>query len=84
MSAAYKHTRNAAGDPVWVITITGWHDIFRMAWNLVHCQVEFCEAGAKALQWMRGATGAESFDRFDQSMTGGKAKRWSIRPRESV
>lgn len=77
-------TRNSGGDPVWTITVTGWHDIFRLAWNLVHCQVEFVKHGSKALQWQRQANGAESFDRFDQSMTGGKAKRWSIRTRESV
>lgn len=84
MSATYERTRNKAGDPVWVITITGWHDIFRMAWNLVHCQVEFCEAGSRTLQWMRRSVGARNFDRFDESMTGGKAKRWSTRRRSSL
>lgn len=81
MSIETRHARNRHGDPVLTITITGWHDIFRTSWNFCHDQVEFVDKGSKALQWMRRSLGAKKYDAFDKSMTGGKSKRWSIRPR---
>lgn len=77
----YLRTRNEHGDPVLIITVTGWHDIFRLNWNLLHAQVEFSAAASKTFQWMRRSIGAAHYDAFDQSMTGGKTRRYSIRPK---
>ena len=77
----YERKRNEHGDPVLVITITGWHDIFRLNWNLLHAQCEFSAAARKTFQWMRKSIGAKRYDEFDQSMTGGKTRRYAIRPR---
>ena len=76
--------RNKAGDPVWVITITGWHDIFRMAWNpsIVRSSSAAPEAGP--CKWMRRSVGVSQLRPLDESMTGGKAKRWSTRRRSSL
>lgn len=81
MSADFKHSRNQHGDPVLTITVTGWHDIFRLQWNLLHAQVEFSAAARKSFQWMRRSLGAKRYDTFDQSMTGGKTIAYSIRPK---
>lgn len=83
MSAEFKHSRNKHGDPVLTITVVGFHDIFRLQWNLLHAQVEFSAAARKSFQWMRRSLGAARYDAFDQSMTGGKTKRYAIRPRRS-
>ena len=81
MSAIFKHSRDEHGDPVLTITVTGWHDIFRLQWNLLHAQCEFSAAARKSCQWMRRSLGAARYDTFDQSMTGGKTIAYSIRPR---
>lgn len=83
MAAEFKHSRNRHGDPVLTITVVGWHDIFRLQWNLLHAQCEFSEAARKSFQWMRRCLGPARYDAFDQSMTGGKTRRYSIRPKRS-
>ena len=81
MSAHFKHSRSRDGEPVLTITVTGWHDIFRLQWNLLHAQMEFSAAARKSFQWMRRSLGAAKYDAFDKSMTGGKTIAYSIRPR---
>lgn len=83
MSTEFKHSRNQHGDPVLTITVVGFHDIFRLQWNLLHAQVEFSAAARKTFQWMRRSLGPARYDAFDQSMTGGKTRRYAIRPRRS-
>lgn len=80
----WTRTRNEHGDPVLTITIVGWHDIFRLCWNLLHAQVEFSAESRKVFQWMRRSLGAKRYDEFDRSMTGGKTKQYAIRPRAGV
>lgn len=58
------HTRNHHGEPVWTITLTGWHEITRFAANLLYQQVEFARIGSKALRWQRRAMGAARFERY--------------------
>jgi hypothetical protein len=84
MSTTYKRSRTKHGDPVLTITVVGWHDIFRVTENLLHAQCEFADASRKTLQWMRRGLGASRYDAFDKSMTGGKTRRYAIRPRERV
>lgn len=81
MSTEYKRSRNKHGDPVLTITVTGFHDIFRLSFAMLHAQVEFSEAARKSFQWMRRSLGASRCDAFDQSMTGGKTRRYAIRPK---
>ena len=82
MATTYRRTRNKHGDPVLHITVTGAHDIFRLNWNLLHAQCEFSAAARKTYQWLRRSMGAPSFDYLDKSLTGGKAKRYAMRPRK--
>lgn len=79
MTTEYKRGRDQHGTPVLTITITGAHDIFRLNWALLHAQCEFSEAASKTYQWLRRVMGADRFDNVDRSLTGGKAKRYSIR-----
>ncbi len=81
MSTTTERTRNEHGDPVLTITVVGFYDIFRLSWNLLGAQVEFSEQARKTFQWMRRSLGASRFDEFDQSMTGGKTRPYSIRPK---
>jgi hypothetical protein len=84
MSAEYRRTRNKHGDPVLVITVTGWHDIFRLNWNLLHAQCEFSASARQTFRWMRRCLGAKRYDAFDQSMTGGKTRAYSIRRKRQL
>lgn len=81
MSATYQRARNEHGDLVLTITVVGWHDIFRLTWNHLHAQVEFSADARKTFQWMRRALGAKQFDAIDRSLTGGKVRPYSIRPK---
>ena len=87
MTTTYHHTRNRNGEPVWVIKVTGWHDIYRVAAFFIYQQCEFIAAGAKALQWLRRDMGARRFEALNETMAGTGTKvqravtRASIRPR---
>lgn len=83
MTTEYKRSRNKHGDPVLTITVTGWHNIFRLNWNLLHAQSEFSAEARKTYQWMRRVVGAKNYDKFDQMMTSGKTRKYSIRPKRS-
>lgn len=78
MSTEYKRTTNHHGDQVLVITVTGWHDIFRLSYSLLHAQVEFSAAARDTFRWLRRRLGADAFDRVDQSLTGGKVKPYAM------
>jgi len=52
------------------LTLTGPHDIFRFAINMLRSQVEFCEAGIKVLAQLRDSMGADRFDPMGRSMLG--------------
>ena len=82
----YRHTRDKHGEPVWVIEVTGWHDIYRFAANMLYQQVEFAAAGRKALQWARRSLGSERFEAGNRTLNGTTkyaeaVTRASIRPR---
>ena len=79
MSVAYTRGRNEHGDGVLIITVTGWHDIYRLTFNHLNAQSEFFEGACKTFKWMRRAVGAPNFDALDKSLTGGRAKRYSTR-----
>jgi hypothetical protein len=72
---------NEHGEPVVTFTVVGVHDIFRWAWHMVHGQVEFGRDGAHCLQHLRRRLGPKRYDEFDQTMTGGKSRSYSIRPK---
>lgn len=84
MSTEYQRSRNEHGDPVLTITVTGSHDIFRLNWNLLHAQCEFSDAARKTYQWLRRVMGAANYDYLDQSLTGGKTKRYAVRAKERL
>lgn len=84
MATEYKRRTNEFGDPILTITVTGSHDIYRLNWNLLHAQCEFSEGARKTYRWLRRSMGAKYFDHLDQSLTGGKAKRYAVRPRSGV
>ena len=84
MSTITKRSRDKNGDPVLTITVTGFHDIFRLSWNLLHAQVEFSAEARRTFQWIRRSLGASRYDTFDQSMTGGKTIAYSIPRRRSI
>lgn len=81
MSTTYKRGRNEHNDPVLTITVTGAHDIFRLNWNHLHAQCEFSDAARDTYAWLRRVMGAGRFDYLDKSLTGGKAKPYSMRRR---
>lgn len=62
--------RTEGGDYRWTVTLTGGTDVFRHAINMLHAQVEFCEAGARALADLRSAMGRETFDPWAKALLG--------------
>lgn len=48
-------------DPIVVITIVGWHDIHRLAYNMLGWQVEFSAMGRKILKSHRRAVGRDAW-----------------------
>lgn len=66
----YRHSRNQHGEPVFTITLIGWHDIFRFSANMLDQQCEFMAAGSKALQWCRRSLGASRFEAMNKSLSG--------------
>jgi hypothetical protein len=60
----YRATRNEHGEPVVTITLVGWHEIHRFAYNLLKHQCEFAEMGRKILKYQRKAIGREQWNRI--------------------
>lgn len=75
--------KNKDGEPVWTFKVTGYHDMFRLAFALGHCQVEFLAEGIKAFRYIRRRWSRAAFAEFDRRMTGGKVVEygWGTRPR---
>ena len=81
MSTEIAITRNEHREPVVTYTIVGGTDIMRWCFHMLHGQCEFGRDARIPLQRLRRWWGAKAFDRFDQTLTGGKMKSASIRPR---
>jgi len=58
------------GDPRLTITLTGAHDLFRFAVNMLDDQCEFSRAGRQSLAQLRDHLGADRFDSWARSMLG--------------
>lgn len=78
-----KHSirANGNGDPVLTIRITGFHDIFRLAWNLIHAQIEFMEIGRHGMRYTARSLGKGRFAAMDKSMTGGEVVKHGYQKR---
>lgn len=81
MSTQVEIGRDEHGDVKLTYTILGGHDVMRWCYHMLHGQVEFCRDASTILQRLRRWWGAKAFDRYDQTLTGGRMKRYSIRPR---
>lgn len=73
--------RNEHGQPVLTIRITGWHDMFRIAWVLCHAHVEFVAVGRAAFRHLARRLGKRTFASFDQRLTGGRVTRLGLHHR---
>jgi len=65
------------GDPVVTFTVTGGHDIYRLAFSLSRAQCDFADNGAGMFRFLAGAY-PTSFDALDQSLGSGAARRWAL------
>lgn len=65
------------GDPVVTFTVTGGHDIYRLAFALVRAQCDFADVGQGIFRFLVGAY-PTSFDALDQSLGSGVARRWAL------
>jgi hypothetical protein len=56
-----KHHVDGIDDPVVTIVIVGWHDIHRLAYNMLRWQVEFSAMGRQILKSHRRAVGRQTW-----------------------
>lgn len=61
MSALYRASRNQHGEPVVTITLVGFHDIHRFAYNLLKHQCEFARMGTQILKGQRRRVGKKKW-----------------------
>lgn len=75
--------RNAKGDLVLTVKVTGASDIYRFADGMTRLQSEFCQKGRLALRSLYKALGRERFLQLDSYMYGdgrGSGGKWRRRP----
>jgi hypothetical protein len=70
------------GEPTVTLTVQGWSDVFRLTYNLIHAQVEFCAHGTSIFKALRRKN-RDLLERVDLTLTGGKVVEymgWRPRP----
>ena len=58
------------GDPVWTITVEGFHDIYRLSHNLIRCQVDIAKVGQSARTALRRKAGPKRWTWMLRTMHG--------------
>lgn len=77
MATEKRVTFNDHGEPIVVVTITGWHDAFRFAWALAHLQCDFADLGRRIGGSLKRRIGAKAFRSQHAYFTGNEQIAWA-------
>lgn len=69
--------KNSDGTPRLRITVEGSNDVYRIAFAMLHFQVEFMEDGARIMHGLRKEIGKERFTALDQSLGNGHGAEYA-------
>lgn len=82
MSTETTYGVSEHGDPTVTFTVTGSHDIFRLAYAMSTFQCDFAERGMAMFRFLSKVT--RGFDGLDGSMTGGQVRQRALTAPENA
>lgn len=76
MSIEKRVTFDGEGQPKVVITVTGWHDVFRFSWAMAHLQCDFADVARRIGGTLKRRIGAARFQAMNAHFTGNESLGW--------